>query len=100
MKKKITIAAGTLFVAFLCVFWFLLPVMKGRELYKSYLQDKFSEVPTIVCEEYHYHLGLRNHGYMGIVWDVDAGSYGKYHFYSIAGTLSVDGETYTMKKRK
>ena len=58
MKKKIIIAVAAIAIVALCIFWFVLPVSKGRELYKSYLQDKFGSEPTIVTEDYHFYLSL------------------------------------------
>lgn len=99
MKKKIIIAVAAIAIVALCIFWFVLPVSKGRELYKSYLQDKFGCEPTIVTEDYHFYFDIRNHGYMGVTWNVDAGSYGSYQFTTIGSIMAIDGETYTMKKR-
>lgn len=99
MKNKIIIASAAIISVALCLFWFVLPVRKGRELYKSYLQDKLGEQPTIVAEDYHFYFDIRNRGLMGVTWSIDAGSYGSYQFCTIGSTMSIDGETYTMKKR-
>lgn len=99
MKKKLIIASASLITIALCFFWFILPVRIGRELYKYYLNDKFGEQPTIVSEDYHFYFDIRNRGQMGVTWNVDAGTYGSYQFTTIGRIMSIDGETYTIKKR-
>ena len=99
MRKIIIIAVTAITIIALCLFWFVLPVLKGRELYMSYLHDKFGTAPTILTEDYHFYLDIRNHGYMGVTWNVDAGTYGSYQFTTIGSIMAIDGEAYTMKKR-